>query len=150
MPYECKVAKFLQPFVLRKALRLFVAVCRRVIGANFSLQSQQMPHSLLVTSQIAEVWLNTPHRSITANGLFSSGYTACDWVIGKKANFWGIEKWLMDWRKLGGGSGMATKNKIFLPFRSPCTNSRLTAQVRLRSAKPKLKQVLFGLCSRLH
>ena len=26
MPYECKVAKFLQPFVLRKALRPFVAV----------------------------------------------------------------------------------------------------------------------------
>ena len=42
------------------------------------------------------------------------------------------------------------KNKFFLPFRSPCTNFRLTAQVRRRSAKPNKKQVFFGLCSRLH
>ncbi|MCI6143939.1 MAG: hypothetical protein MR679_02960 [Bacteroidales bacterium] len=42
------------------------------------------------------------------------------------------------------------KNKFFLPFRSPCTNSRLTAQVRLRLGNVKLKRVLFAIPLALH
>ena len=128
---NARLQSFCNLLFLRKALRLFAAVCRRVIGADFSLQSQQMPHSLLVTSQMAEVWLNTPHRSITANDLFSNGYTAGDWVIGKKANFWGIEI-----------DGLAL-------VRRRLGKDHLTAQLRRRLGNGNKKQVFSCHSARL-
>ena len=104
-------------------------------------------------------WLAWLKRPVTASATESTSYTACDWVIGKKANFWVyiIRSGRAKWKRIFGGHqsnwrSVTNHNKFFGGL---CSRLALTFAWRrklgyIRHSQNEKLRLSFCLCSHLH
>ena len=105
-------------------------------------------------------WLAWLKRPVTASATESASYTACDWVIGKKANFWVyiIRSGRAKWKRIFGGDTRAIDGqlRITTSFLGLCSRLALTFTFTscklgyIRHSQNEKLRLSFCLCSHLH